>query len=698
MTDFLALLSLLAIVIALFMLSGIGDRLRRLEDKINWLGKFADRVNTKGAEISHKEASKPEAHSEHPPVRAAVLAQAAARPSVSVPSPHVPTATSVPHLSQGAHTAVTHEVHVPTPSPVPLAVPVPPPQYHAATAPVILNNMINSEQTGDIVNLSAKKNAQHPARAPKVIEYEDDPLVRFVAWLKEDFMLKLGGFFVLLGMLWLAKIAGADTPAMRVGAGMIVGVSLTIFGWLRMQKYFNQGSIFLVLGSTIFIGTTYLGRAAYPGQEMYSALIALALMFLSSAFVGFVSVAYKNKVLAVLSLFSALAVPMLAGGSQNFVGLFAYLLVTILGALVMIRFTRFRGLIVMAQTAVLLYSIPAIGSSDGSLILPLIYGFVAMFFLASLVPQIENRPMDDDEWLNEVVVSVLNVAMLLWWVIEKAPENWGGVNAQALVLTFWALVFATGGFLVARARREITPYLMQMIPAGLLIGIATYLQFGKQEELLTILWAGEVTVLMELLLLRAPRKASVVGWSALYVIPLIRVAGLYDAKFFDQIGTPTMALVAYVSTIGLIAMTSIRYIRALRAEGSIKQNEASIAHVWVGLALADALYGIWKFGHDLFNYQDLERGPGASAAIGFALTVYTIMGLPLLIRGRLHGDKAQWWSGVGLLTFVTAHLLLFDVWNMDPNGYARVLTFIAIGVLFMSTAFIGRMKKSENAE
>ena len=47
-------------------------------------------------------------------------------------------------------------------------------------------------------------------------------------------------------------------------------------------------------------------------------------------------------------------------------------------------------------------------------------------------------------------------------------------------------------------------------------------------------------------------------------------------------------------------------------------------------------------------------------------------------------------SGGILLGFVVLRLLLVDVWAMDLVG--RIITFVVIGVLLISTAFMGNSK------
>ena len=78
------------------------------------------------------------------------------------------------------------------------------------------------------------------------------------------------------------------------------------------------------------------------------------------------------------------------------------------------------------------------------------------------------------------------------------------------------------------------------------------------------------------------------------------------------------------------------------------------------------------------------------------LMIYTILGLIAYFAGLYGNDMARRTYGMALLAFVVVRLLLIDVWNMELFG--RVVTFLAIGVLLMSTAFLTKKKKHETVE
>lgn len=144
-------------------------------------------------------------------------------------------------------------------------------------------------------------------------------------WLRDDWLLKLGALLLLIGFGWLARYAflhGWIGPMGRITLGLVSGALILVLGWWRIQKFLHQGEIFLVLGSTTVLLTLFAARELYG---FFTPLSALVVMFLSTAFVAFVSVRYKNRSLALASLILAGVAPLLTNSpAPDYVGLFPY--------------------------------------------------------------------------------------------------------------------------------------------------------------------------------------------------------------------------------------------------------------------------------------------------------------------------------------------------------------------------------------
>jgi len=80
----------------------------------------------------------------------------------------------------------------------------------------------------------------------------------------------------------------------------------------------------------------------------------------------------------------------------------------------------------------------------------------------------------------------------------------------------------------------------------------------------------------------------------------------------------------------------------------------------------------------------------SDAATTVSLIIYTLLGIGLFVKGKIMKSTVVTVLGAVLLGGVVTRLLLIDIWQMDLVG--RVITFGAIGLLLMSTAFIGKKK------
>lgn len=80
-------------------------------------------------------------------------------------------------------------------------------------------------------------------------------------------------------------------------------------------------------------------------------------------------------------------------------------------------------------------------------------------------------------------------------------------------------------------------------------------------------------------------------------------------------------------------------------------------------------------------------------AVMFSLAVYTIVGLATYFYGVSHEKVGLKLYGGVLIGFVVGRLLLVDVWRMELAG--KIVTFLLIGTLLVSSAFLGKKKKQE---
>jgi hypothetical protein len=108
------------------------------------------------------------------------------------------------------------------------------------------------------------------------------------------------------------------------------------------------------------------------------------------------------------------------------------------------------------------------------------------------------------------------------------------------------------------------------------------------------------------------------------------------------------------------------------------QDVIVISIVLLSIAVGYSALLVWNVSHLLLG--------GAGTVV--ALVLYAFVGVGFLVIGKSIQNKAIRIIGACFVGFVVVRLLLIEVWDMPIE--LRIITFVIIGVLLISTAFIGK--------
>ncbi|HEY4514446.1 MAG TPA: DUF2339 domain-containing protein, partial [Candidatus Paceibacterota bacterium] len=279
---------------------------------------------------------------------------------------------------------------------------------------------------------------------------------KFISWLTENWLLKLGALLLLIGFGWLVSYAFLNNwigPAGRIALGLAAGALILALGWWRMRSFIAQGSVFVALGATVILLTTYAARIIY---DFFTPGSALALMFAVSALVAFLSGIYERKQLGIAAVALAGIAPILAHSpTTDNVALFSYLLVVVLGATWIVASKGFREIVLTAFIVVAIYSAPLLfGFSAGSMptMLLFAYIFAAIFYLTNTIGLLR---LVDKAAQADLIAAAGNALLLILWVYRAAPSEW-----QSLVLSGWAVAFIVGSYMIFKATQRKEPLLL----------------------------------------------------------------------------------------------------------------------------------------------------------------------------------------------------------------------------------------------
>jgi len=502
---------------------------------------------------------------------------------------------------------------------------------------------------------------------------------QFSEWIKEDWMLKVGALFLIIGFGWFTTYAFMNDwigPIGRITLGILTGTVLMVFGWLRARSYVNQGGIFLVLGSTIVLLTIFAAREVY---DFFTPLSALSIMFLSTVFVALVSVKYRNVYLGLSSIILAGVAPLLVGGSNdNVMMLFGYLLVVVLGTLWVVSVLGRRELLVASFMLVSFYSAPYIidPSSDTTLLLPFAYMFTVIFFIANITAFLKNKEQKNNA-LSDLVSAGYTGLFLLAWIFSGVPDEW-----KSLIVAAWLIVFAVAAFIVLSLTKRRDVFLVYGAVALTYLASATAIEL--QGHVLTIAYTLE-SVFVVFLIHHFTRNITLTERSALLLIgPAILsleslTGSIWYSSFFHEKSFTLFLITTALMGTGL----------ALRSYAKISEDGLT-RKINAGLIITGSLYGLallWKSLHATL----LE-----DHAVAVFLIIATIIAIVTYVQGveRAHTILRRY--GMWVLIAVIARLFIVDVWEMEMVG--RIVTFFIIGTLLAGTAFIGRRMRIEKKD
>ena len=502
------------------------------------------------------------------------------------------------------------------------------------------------------------------------------PESEFWLWLKQDFLVKVGAFLLILAFAWFVSYAFANNwigPVGRITLGILFGTAVLIFGTLRMQKSVSQGSIFIILGALVVIMTISAGQFLY---NLFPPRLSLIPIFLVSVYVAFVSLNYERNQLAYASLLAALTAPFLINSNTgDSLSLMLYLLVVVIGTLWVVWRLRAEKITLLALLGVMFYTSVAYGLDEGVALL-FSFVFTGIFFITNIISLIRRYT----KWVSPVhiVTAVLTGVYLVSSILGAAPEEW-----QSTYLLFWALVFAYGSFQVYLRTLNRIPFYIYAAVSLIMIGAATVIELSGPW--LTIVLTLEV--LGTVVLLNQMTNDKTLSNRALF---LFIIPGLYTLEHMNSYvwysGIPSSDLFALLIFTGAIILAGLVKSGVLFNNVSVAENSPqssapilfSIGGLYVGII-------IWLVLHALFTDM---------VGTMLAMIIYSIIGLILYVKGKFEENKSMKTVGTVILSFVVLRLIFVDVQAMETTG--RIITFLVIGLLFMSTAFLPRIKENYN--
>jgi len=501
---------------------------------------------------------------------------------------------------------------------------------------------------------------------------EPSMLERFGAWLKEDWLMKLGALLVVLAIGWyvsIALLAGwiVIGPMGRVAIGLLAGAAIMIVGRRRMARFVTQGSILLFSGAAIVIFALYAASEMYG---LFDPFVVLVTMFLVAAVLGATSIQIQRPALAYANVGLVAIMPLLVDALPSPTMWYSYLLVLALGCVWVAMVTGWRLIVFLALLIVSFYSLTFIASSVGQDVgLFFAYVYTAVFFATSVLGMRVIR----DVTFVDVLTALGSASYLLVWVLAVVESDW-----QAFVLILWSVVYAFGAFTAVRmgaARAYFYTY--GAVAAGFL-GLATTLLFDGAVLTLALLVEAGLFLVLGYRVLKRPDLVALL--SAPLLVPVVLSLTHIDAREWNT-GIMhehfVMLLIMVAAFVGLARWFAYERTQIVETDESLLDEGEQVSWVVAGLFSATL---VWLVTHALAPTDDMGSM--------LALTIYTLVGAMFYMVGRAEGSTWQRIVAGFIIGVVSLRLFFVEIWAMEPMG--RVLTFLVIGAIFIVVAWVER--------
>ena len=494
--------------------------------------------------------------------------------------------------------------------------------------------------------------------AAETDELLPSPFENFVAWLRADFLVKIGALFVILGVGWLLNYLYAqEVLSLELILMGVFGLGLlTAFvGWRQITARPVPGQLIFLTGMATACLTTLAATNLFDLLSVaagFAVLAVLALLILT------VAITKQARYLGYVSLATLYALPfLLEAESPDWLFLVRYgLLVSGLGLLLQIR-CKWPLVSLGVLVGVIPYFV-GIWNLDG---LRTEYALVylgGIWFGDTILSLLERR--QETLSLGRSLLSVVLVSVLAAGFVGEAWQ--GGVYLTLALLSF--VVSYGYRYLLDRSAASRLQFLFGLFYVGVYVAEvwsgADYLALWLGAGLLLALKAVEKTL---------PDEILVRVLAGLQLIPL-----LITLQSFGQD--------RYLPLIIVVTLFLLFTVRTLFQRRDRSELDDGVYKLMTVTTVLTTHAAVW---------EGLRRGFGDnSVAAGVSLLLFTVTPIWLLYRRRIT-DGFWRFVSFAILGFVVLRLLTVEVWVMSP--LVRVLTFVGVGVWFILTAYLTRRRE-----
>jgi uncharacterized membrane protein len=568
--------------------------------------------------------------------------------------------------------------------------PLPNPVISVATkdaeAPLIQPNEykrpIQIEVSPNVPVTTSKTNSQTtPTNTPTTSRPNPNPEdtgLPFINWLKEDWLMKIGSIMLLLALGWFVTYAFMQNwigPAGRIFVGAVAALSLLVLGTKRMKIYPNQGGVFLSIGGAIMVVTMIASSNYY---SVLPALIALAISATTLGYIAKKALDYQSRALIYLSITLATISPFLFGYLGNTEFILGYLLILTLAIAYINWNWELQELPLVSSSIAFLYSAPYImlefNNWEGPSTISLTLAFLTLGIIIAQNLYSLNKS-DETKTLLLSTSSILSTVTLIGWSMRIGTQDTPGY-----IIGAWSILLAIISRLIFLKTDNKKAFFTTWALSTVLMILAIHIILELPEITIAFLTVCLINIIIAHRVSPLSKLPTYVAYGLM--IPCFSALKSLISTSWQETPINIDSLVLLLTSASLIAVGL--WFKKLNHGYHIQERQLTYRL----LVIVGSIYGLCLIWLTLTNSLDQNLG------IAVTLSIYTIIGLICYFQGIKRGSLLIRKYGVVLLSLIIFRLFIVDLWNMDIAG--RIITFFAIGILLVSTAFLGKRQKEKS--
>jgi len=413
---------------------------------------------------------------------------------------------------------------------------------------------------------------------------------------------------------------------------------------------------------------------------MFNPFLAIAIVFMSVCFITIMSVIYDSVSVAFSGLLLATVAPLITNSKIDDMALFSYLLVVVIGILWVVSIKKkwgslvFGSLIMVAMYSMSFLIDPTKYSSE-TFLLFFAYVFALVFLVSSVISILRSNK---EEMKPFLLVAIGNGAFIIAWILSFAQKE-----LQSSFIGLWMVLFLIVAFLLYRVTKFKECFYIYGGVAIAMLATATSVELSGSS--LTIAYIIEASLVPALSYMVTKDYSSSSKTNIIMLLPvMLSITSLVN--YFSAKVVFTKDFFVLCLMVGVLLLLGFMY-QEIGKNQNLKESD-DLGDTYLICSSIYAYITLWVVLHILMLSY-------AQATIA-ALIIFTVIGLVKYFYGIFANNRVLMNYGRLILIMVILRLILVDVWSMEIG--LRIVVFILVGVLFMSTAFISKKIKTQVVE